>query len=176
MTDKERIEIRKLRTQGIMPTEISKITGIKLETIKSYFKRHKNMMPKSIKCLNCGKTLTTTKGKKNKKFCCDKCRNQYWNSHLDQVNKQAYYKLVCEYCGKEFLSYGNKRRKFCSRECYKKSLRKYKSNNLIVYNLSVSILEMLHENGILTDKDYMDASSIVAANHGLNSTSIFVSN
>ena len=55
-------------------------------------------------------------------------------------------------------------------------LEKYKSNNLIVYNLSVSILEMLHENGILTDKDYMDASSIVAKNHGLNSTSIFVSN
>ena len=55
-------------------------------------------------------------------------------------------------------------------------LEKYKSNNLIVYNLSVSILEMLHENGVLTDKDYMDASSIVATNHGLNSTSIFVSN
>ena len=55
-------------------------------------------------------------------------------------------------------------------------LEKYKSNNLIVYNLSVSILEMLHENGVLTDKDYMDASSIVAENHGLNSTSIFVSN
>jgi hypothetical protein len=35
---------------------------------------------------------------------------------------------------------------------------------------------MLHENGVLTDKDYMDASSIVASNHGLNSTSIFVSN
>ena len=55
-------------------------------------------------------------------------------------------------------------------------LKKYKSNNLIVYNLSVSILEMLHENGVLTDKDYIDASSIVAANHGLKSTSIFVSN
>ena len=58
----------------------------------------------------------------------------------------------------------------------KNLLEKYKSNNLIVYNLSVSILEMLHENGVLTDKDYMDASSIVAANHGLNNTSIFVSN
>ena len=55
-------------------------------------------------------------------------------------------------------------------------LEKYKSNNLIVYNLSISILEMLHENGVLTDKAYMDASSIIAANHGLNSTSIFVSN
>ena len=58
----------------------------------------------------------------------------------------------------------------------KNLLEKYKSNNLIVYNLSVSILEMLHENGVLTDKDYIDTSSIVAANHGLNSTSIFVSN
>lgn len=55
-------------------------------------------------------------------------------------------------------------------------LEKYKFNNLIVYNLSVSFLEMLHENGVLTDKDYMEASSIIAANHGLNSTSIFVSN
>ena len=55
-------------------------------------------------------------------------------------------------------------------------LEKYKFYNLIVYNLSVSFLEMLQENGVLTDKDYMDASSIVAAIHGLNSTSIFVSN
>ena len=58
----------------------------------------------------------------------------------------------------------------------KNLLEKYKSNNLIVYNLSVSILEKLHENGVLTDNDYMDASSIVATNHGLNNTSIFVSN
>ena len=58
----------------------------------------------------------------------------------------------------------------------KNLLEKYKSNNLIVYNLSVSILEMLHENGVLTDKDSIDASSIVATNHGLTSTSIFVSN
>ena len=58
----------------------------------------------------------------------------------------------------------------------KNLLEKYKSNNLIVYNLSVSILEMLHENGVLNDKDYMEASPTAAANHGLNSTSIFVSN
>ena len=68
MTDKERIEIRKLRAQGIMPTEISKITGIKLETIKSYFKRHKNMMPKSIKCLNCGRIVMMPRVEFNKKI------------------------------------------------------------------------------------------------------------
>ena len=55
-------------------------------------------------------------------------------------------------------------------------LEKNKSNNLIVYNLSISILKLLHENGVLDDKDYDEASSLVAYNHGLKTTSIFVSN
>ena len=124
MNDKERNTVIKLRNQGVMPTEISIITGIKVETIKSYFKRHKNLLPKNTTCRFCGKTIISTHGKKDKKFCSDKCRMAYWNSHPELINRQAYYKLTCEYCGKEFLSYGNKRRKFCSRECYKKSLRK----------------------------------------------------
>ena len=124
MNDKERNKVIKLRNQGVMPTEISIITGIKVETIKSYFKRHKNLLPKNTTCRFCGKTIISTHGKKDKKFCSDKCRMAYWNSHPELINRQAYYKLTCEYCGKEFLSYGNKRRKFCSRECYKKSLRK----------------------------------------------------
>ena len=124
MNDKERNKVIKLRNQGVLPTEISIITGIKVETIKSYFKRHKNLLPKNTTCRYCGNTITSTHGKKDKKFCSDKCRMAYWNSHPELINRQAYYKLTCEYCGKEFLSYGNKRRKFCSRECYKKSLRK----------------------------------------------------
>ena len=124
MNDKERNKVIKLRNQGVMPSEISKITGIKIETIKSYFKRHKNLLPKNATCKYCGKKIVSIRGKKNKRFCSDKCRMAYWNSHPELINKQAYYKLTCEYCGKKFLSYGNQRRKFCSRECYKKSLRK----------------------------------------------------
>lgn len=124
MTDKERNTICSLRAQGKMPMEISKITGIPFNTVKSYFRRHNNRLPQTIKCMNCGKSLTTNKGHKNKKFCSDTCRNAYWNSHLYLVNKKAYYHLTCKYCGKEFISYGNKNRKFCCRECYKKSLRK----------------------------------------------------
>ncbi len=55
-------------------------------------------------------------------------------------------------------------------------LEKYKSNNLIVYNISITILEALHKNGVLNDEDFIDSSSLVAANHGLKNTSIFVSN
>lgn len=119
MNDYERMKITKLREQGYMPTEISNKTGIPLNTIKSYFKRHKNRIPTSIRCLYCGNPIETIKGHKSKKFCCDRCRNLYWNTHQELVNKKAYYKLVCAHCGKEFLAYGNKNRKYCSRECYK---------------------------------------------------------
>ena len=65
---------------------------------------------------------------------------------------------------------------FVRENATKNLLEKYKSNNLITYNLSISILKMLQENGILSDEDYASATAIVASNHGLNNTSIFVSN
>ena len=42
----------------------------------------------------------------------------WWNTHPADVNKQAFYSITCQHCGKDFLSYGNKNRKYCSRECY----------------------------------------------------------
>lgn len=124
MTDKERTLVCNLRLQGKMPMEISRITGIPFNTVKSYFRRHNNKLPKQIHCLNCGKPITTIKHHKGKKFCDDRCRMAYWNSHQELINKQAYYHLNCKYCGKEFISYGNRNRKFCRRECYKESLKK----------------------------------------------------
>ena len=53
-----------------------------------------------------------------KKFCSDRCRMEYWNSHQDQVLRKAYYTLVCKNCGRTFRCYGNAHRKFCCRSCY----------------------------------------------------------
>ena len=47
----------------------------------------------------------------------------WWRSHQSEMDKKAYNTLVCQQCGKEFVSYGNKGRKFCSRECYRKHRR-----------------------------------------------------
>jgi len=124
MNDKERLYIKKLRADGISMVKISKLTNIPYNTIKSYFRRHSNKLPNNFKCLNCGKELRIVRGKKTKKFCNDSCRMNYWNSHQYLIKKKAYYSLTCSFCGKEFLSYGNKNRKFCSRDCYKKSLTK----------------------------------------------------
>lgn len=65
---------------------------------------------------------------------------------------------------------------FVRESATKNLLEKYKSNNLITYNLSISILKMLQENGILSDEDYASATAIITSNHDLNNTSIFVSN
>ena len=68
-------------------------------------------------CPQCGKTVIQLIGHK-KKFCSDRCRMDYWNSHQDQVLRKAYYTLVCKNCGRTFRCYGNAHRKFCCRSCY----------------------------------------------------------
>ena len=68
-------------------------------------------------CPQCGKTVIQRTGHK-KRFCSDRCRMAYWNSHQDQILRRAYYALSCKNCGKEFQSYGNAHRKFCCRSCY----------------------------------------------------------
>lgn len=69
-------------------------------------------------CQCCGIKVIQNPKRKQKKFCSDKCRNMWWNSHLELVNKKAIYECKCKYCGRAFKVYGNENRKYCSRECY----------------------------------------------------------
>lgn len=69
-------------------------------------------------CENYGREIQQIAKQKKKRFCCDKCRNEWWNSHLDQVKRKAVYDFRCPHCGKEFHIYGDSRRKYCSHECY----------------------------------------------------------
>lgn len=64
------------------------------------------------------KAVPQTAGRKEKKFCSDRCRMKWWNSHLDQVQRKANYDFVCPVCKKPFTVYGNANRKYCSHECY----------------------------------------------------------
>ncbi len=69
-------------------------------------------------CENCGESIQQYAGRKPKRFCCNECRNQWWNQHLDQVKRKTYYEITCQHCGKVITVYGDKRRKYCSHECY----------------------------------------------------------
>ena len=76
------------------------------------------MSDKRTICGYCGAPITQTLGRKEKKFCSDRCRNLWWNAHLDLVDRRANYEFVCRTCGKPFTAYGNAHRKYCSRDCY----------------------------------------------------------
>lgn len=69
-------------------------------------------------CENCGELIVQKPKTKKRRFCCNECRNQWWNTHLDQVQKKAYYTITCRNCGKTMTVYGDSRRKYCSHECY----------------------------------------------------------
>lgn len=126
MTDREKQQIMALRQSGISYTQISDMLNISINSIKSYCKRHnfggkKALLSESstvLYCEHCGMPVKQNAGRKTKRFCSDKCRMLWWNGHTELVKRKANYTCTCQNCGKEFISYGNKNRKYCSHECY----------------------------------------------------------
>ena len=117
MTENDKNQILKLKEQGLGYKKISSLLGISLGSVKSVIRR--NDRTENVHyCKNCHKPISDIPGKKHKVYCCDACRMKWWNSHKAQVNKKANYMLTCIHCGKQFISYGNKERKYCSHECY----------------------------------------------------------
>lgn len=127
MTDEQRQQIATLRDEGNGYKKIAQVLGLSENTVKSFCKRKKMggiAINKQIEndseshCQCCGVAITQTPGRKKKKFCSDKCRMKWWNSHLDQVKRKANYDYVCPCCKKTFTVYGNANRKYCSMDCY----------------------------------------------------------
>lgn len=127
MTKEDIVQLSELRKQGYGYSRISKVMGISENTIKAYCRRHglggvqkhiANFSTYEKTCQCCGKGIVLIEGRKEKKFCSNQCRNKWWNSHLDLVNRQANYDFICEYCKKQFTAYGNRNRKYCCHECY----------------------------------------------------------
>lgn len=128
MNDTQRQQIKKLRGLNYSYSRIADALGLSINTVKTYCTRHglggnssQSMKPREMDgsfCLCCGVPVMQQPGRKEKKFCSDSCRNKWWNSNLDKVNRKAHYQFTCPGCKKEFSCYGNKNRKYCSFECY----------------------------------------------------------
>lgn len=123
MTYKEINAINAWARLGWGYQRIAAQTGISANTVKSYLQRHPGESH-LVLCQHCGTPVEQKPGRKEKRYCNDRCRMAYWNSHQDEVNKQAFYTLTCKHCGKEFTSYGNRNRKYCSRLCYANARKK----------------------------------------------------
>ena len=120
--------IATLRSYGFGYATIAKAVNLKKGTVVAYCRKigltgTKAMDNRRIDvytdfCLQCGALLAQTPGRKRIKFCCDKCRISWWNSHPEKVNRKAVYNFTCANCGKLFTAYGNSGRKYCSHACY----------------------------------------------------------
>ena len=116
---KHEIEILNImRSRDKSAADIAIALGLSVNTVRSYIRRHPPKDTVEVGCRQCGKPVMQHKGRKAKYFCSDRCRNAWWNAHPEKVQRKAYYRLACRFCGKEFVRYGNKNRKYCSRLCY----------------------------------------------------------
>ena len=118
MTLEEKSKIYQLKKEGYGYKKISSELGISVSSVQSFLKRNPVDIDLLGTCKRCGMTIQSIKGKKRKQFCCDRCRWDWWNSHIKEVNKKAFYTLTCKHCGKEFTAYGNQKRVYCCHDCY----------------------------------------------------------
>lgn len=117
MTEKQKADIIELRSKGLKYSDIADRLQLSINTVKSFYRRCKDTVS-SAHCKCCGRPISQPLRTREKKFCSDECRMNWWNSHKDEINKKAVYHFKCESCGQEFQAYGNNHRKYCSRECY----------------------------------------------------------
>lgn len=78
MSKNDRKELERMRMDGYGPTRIATELGLSVNTVKSYIRRHPSLR-NAVFCLQCGRAVKQTPGRKQKKFCSNTCRSQYWN-------------------------------------------------------------------------------------------------
>jgi len=119
MTERQKRDILILRDRGLTYAAISDKMEIPLNTVKSYCRRAQgNTLTEGILCRNCGDTLVHSAQVRKKSFCCNHCRNAWWNNHRDQLNHRDARTQMCLYCGCSFEVAGKRRQKYCCHECY----------------------------------------------------------
>lgn len=133
MTEVQETRIRELRLKGLGYRRIATEAGLSRDIVRNYC-RSKGMagyaaaLEKNVSeqisqgkaCLYCGKEIEQPATGRPKKFCSESCRRRWWRVHpeISEQKDTALYTMICAYCGREFFSYGNRKRKYCCHNCY----------------------------------------------------------
>lgn len=133
MNDYQKDKIKELRLKGMGYKAIANLIGLSRDSVRGFCRRNSLGGNKAVVALNievkvqkneicicCKKPIKQKIRGRTRKFCSDKCRYAWWNENANKKNKraEAIYKFTCKYCNREFITYGNKKRKYCSHDCY----------------------------------------------------------
>ena len=129
MTLEQKERIKKLRKENQSYGTIAEELRLSISAVKGFCQRNglsgkrAGTEKASVEeypsvCLGCGNPIVQHKGAKQRKFCSSACRQGWWNAHPEKVNRKAVYQFTCASCGKQFTAYGNRKRKYCSHDCY----------------------------------------------------------
>ena len=119
MTQEQKKQLIILRRRGEGYGQIASSIGISINTVKAFCRRNGLVTEvDDTVCVQCGRPVSQNPRRKRKRFCCDACRNKWWNSHKELVLRKSVHTFSCSNCGEEFSAYGDSHRKFCCHECY----------------------------------------------------------
>lgn len=124
MTEKDRALLMGYRQQGKGCAEIARLLGVSVNTVKSYCRRNginaekKAVLSKPLvrkgTCKQCGAELEQLARHRERQFCSDRCRMQWWHSH--RSNSRSAEEHICPECCRTFVT--DRMQKYCSHECY----------------------------------------------------------
>lgn len=118
----QKAKIISMRKRKIPYATIAETVNLSVGTVKSFC--HRNNITAEEKsnptgCKNCGAAIKEESKTKPRLFCCDHCRQQYWNKHRVERQSKKMSPHTCPTCGKVFMDYIGANRKFCSQACYR---------------------------------------------------------
>lgn len=133
MTSEEKEKIKELRLKGMGYKNIAKLLGLTRDSVRGFCKRNgldgnscvvalnvEEKVKRNLLCAYCEKPIKQNHQGRVRRFCSNECRRKWWKENQDKRKQKetAIYKYTCPYCGNEFSVYGNKKRKYCSHNCY----------------------------------------------------------
>ena len=81
-------EINAMRLAGAKASEIASHLGIPASTVRTHIRRHPEI-PNTVVCPTCGKRVMLGANGRKKKYCSDRCRMAWWNSHPEAIRRKA---------------------------------------------------------------------------------------
>lgn len=100
MTDTQAKQINEMRMRGMGYKAIGMAIGLSRDIVRNYCKRHNlagyaTVVSKNMKlmvdgkevCHFCGNQIEQPKTGRPRRFCCEKCRREWWKAHPEAVKK-----------------------------------------------------------------------------------------